>query len=200
MGAKWPQPSNRYVRGSKMGNGDSAIRLRIFFLVSALCLHVSWAMENQSFPKVDPAFWRMKVKTIANDSLQMDSLRGKYVLLNFWGEWCQKCQEEIPFLVRQEKKYARGGLKIVGFLKSQNPAKAKKLLKESGADWTQVELNPQVEEMFHIRKFPTNLLISPSGEIVMEGFSNHYQDFKKRLEAAGPAPEVKQNEISAPKK
>jgi thiol-disulfide isomerase/thioredoxin len=183
-----------------MGKGNSAIRLRIFGLGFALCLSASWAGENQSFPKVDPAFWRMKVKTVGNDSLRLESLRGKYVLLNFWGEWCQKCQEEIPFLVRQEKKYSRSGLEIVGFLKSQNPAKAKKLLKENGADWTQIELDPQVEEMFHIRKFPTNLLISPDGEIVMEGFSNHYQDFKRRLAASGPAPEVKQNEISAPKK
>ena len=183
-----------------MGKGNSTIRLRTFCLGLALYLYSSWAAENQSFPKVDPAFWRLKIKTIADDSLRLDSLRGKYVLLNFWGEWCQKCQEEIPFLVRQEKKYARTGFKIVGFLKSENRAKAKKLLKENGADWTQVELDPQVEEMFHIRKFPTNLLISPDGEIVMEGFSNHYQDFKKRLESSGPAPEVKQNEISAPKK
>lgn len=166
----------------------------------AFCLNVSFANPGDPYPKVDPAFWNLRLKTLGNDSIPMRSLKGKYLLLNFWGEWCPKCQEELPFLVRQKLKYSRNGLRIVGFLKSANLPKAKSLLKEKGADWTQIELNDPVERIFGIRKFPTNLLISPDGEIVMEGFSNHYQDFKKRMEALGPGSEVKTSEIPAPAK
>ncbi|MBW8889405.1 MAG: TlpA family protein disulfide reductase [Fibrobacteres bacterium] len=173
--------------------------MRLAFIL-AFCLASAPAMPSESFPKVDPVFWKLKLKTITDDSVPMASLQGRYLLLNFWGEWCAKCQEELPFLVRQEMKYSGSGLRIIGFLKTANMAKAKKLLKENGADWTQLQLDDQVERIFGIRKFPTNLLISPQGEIVMEGFSNHYQDFKKRLEASGSGSEVKKSEIPAPPK
>ena len=168
----------------------------LLMLVS--CLASAAAMPGESYPKVDPVFWKLKLKTIADDSVPMESLKGRYLLLNFWGEWCAKCQEELPFLVRQEMKYSGSGLRIVGFLKTENMAKAKKLLKENGADWTEIRLDDQVERIFGIRKFPTNLLISPQGEIVMEGFSNHYQDFKKRMQASGSGAEIKKSEIPAP--
>ena len=166
-------------------------------LILAVCLTSAAALPGEIHPKVDPGFWKLKLKTIAEDSVPMASLQGRYLLLNFWGEWCAKCQEELPFLARQEMKFSGGGLRIVGFLKTANLAKAKKLLKENGADWTQIPLDDQVEKMFAIRKYPTNLLISPQGEIVMDGFSNHYQDFKRRLEGSGAASEVKRSEIPA---
>jgi thiol-disulfide isomerase/thioredoxin len=167
-----------------------------FILGLTFCISLPFAAPGQSYPKVDPAFWGLKLKTIENDSIRMETLKGKYLLLNFWGEWCAKCQEELPFLVRQELKYSGNGLRIVGFLKAADPAKAKRLLKEKGADWTQIQLNDEVERIFGIRKFPTNLLISPEGDIVMEGFSNHYQDFKKRMAASGPGSEVTQSAIA----
>lgn len=170
------------------------------FLGVAALFGRSLAGPGEPFPKVDPAFWKLDLKTIDDQPIPGQSLKGKYLLLNFWGEWCAKCQEELPFLVRQELKYSKNGLRVVGFLKAADMAKAKKVLKENGADWTQIRLDDKVERIFGIRKFPTNLLISPEGEIVMEGFSNHYQDFRKRMEALGPGSEVKQSEIRPPTK
>jgi len=166
-----------------------------FVFVLLFSISLSHAAPGETFPQVDPAFWKLNLKTIANDPVPMESLKGKYLLLNFWGEWCAKCQEELPFLVRQELKYSKNGLRIVGFLKTGDLGKAEKLLKKNGADWTQIQLDEEVERIFRIRKFPTNLLISPQGEIVMDGFSNHFQDFKKRMEALGPASEIKKSDI-----
>src|SRR4051812_45405887 len=126
----------------------------------AFCLTSASPMPGETYPKVDPVFWKLKLKTIEDDSVPMESLKGRYLLLNFWGEWCAKCQEELPFLARQEMKYSGSGLRIVGFLKAADMAKAKKVLKENHADWTQIQLDDQVERLFAIRKFPTNLLIS----------------------------------------
>lgn len=154
--------------------------------------------DPKSFPKVAPSFWNMRFKTLAGDSVRMDSLRGKYVLLNFWGEWCPKCQEEIPFLARQDRKYSGRGLRIVGFLKSVDRAKAEKLLRANGAAWTQLESNDAVESLFGVGKFPTNLLLSPEGEIVMQGFSNHWQEYKRRMDALGGGSAIKQADISRP--
>jgi peroxiredoxin len=47
-------------------------------------------------------------------SLQLSSLRGKVVLLDFWATWCDPCREEIPHFVELQNKYADRGLQIVG--------------------------------------------------------------------------------------
>jgi peroxiredoxin len=48
------------------------------------------------------------------NSLQLSSLRGKVVLLDFWATWCDPCREEIPHFVELQNKYADRGLQIVG--------------------------------------------------------------------------------------
>lgn len=40
--------------------------------------------------------------------------KGKVVLVNFWATWCQPCNEEIPWLIDMNQKYAPKGLVILG--------------------------------------------------------------------------------------
>lgn len=40
--------------------------------------------------------------------------RGNVLVVNFWATWCAPCREEIPALMKVEKKYASNGLKVVG--------------------------------------------------------------------------------------
>lgn len=44
----------------------------------------------------------------------IEQWRGKVVVVNFWASWCPPCREEIPGLVRVQKKYAANGVQVVG--------------------------------------------------------------------------------------
>ena len=46
--------------------------------------------------------------------LDMDSLKNKVVLLQFWGTWCPHCKEMIPDLISLYEKYHASGLEIIG--------------------------------------------------------------------------------------
>jgi len=45
-------------------------------------------------------------------SVQIDSLKGRPAVVNFWATWCPPCREELPLLVKVHKRYG----KQVGFL------------------------------------------------------------------------------------
>ncbi|MFN2564132.1 MAG: TlpA family protein disulfide reductase [Gemmatimonadaceae bacterium] len=48
------------------------------------------------------------------DSVSLDALRGKPILLNVWATWCHPCRDEIPELQRIYERYRGRGLELVG--------------------------------------------------------------------------------------
>jgi cytochrome c-type biogenesis protein len=53
-------------------------------------------------------------KDLQGNNVQLASLKGKVVLVNFWGTWCAPCREEIPLLIGMQQKYASKGFTLVG--------------------------------------------------------------------------------------
>jgi thiol-disulfide isomerase/thioredoxin len=129
---------------------------------------------------VDSTFWSWNPVSLQGKKVDVGKFRGKYLLLDFWGEWCQKCREETPFLLKLRSKYPR--LQMLGIYRSDRPALTKQWAEEHRLDWPQVPITAAISDYFRIRKYPTNLLISPDGEIVMDGFSGHSQEFSRRMQ------------------
>jgi peroxiredoxin len=48
------------------------------------------------------------------DSVSLEALRGKPVLLNVWATWCRPCRDEIPELQRLYERYRDRGLEVIG--------------------------------------------------------------------------------------
>mgnify|MGYP006089375865 CR=1 FL=1 len=65
--------------------------------------------------------------TLANlegENISLNDLKGKVVLLNFWGTWCGPCKREIPDFISLSNKHKKNGLEIVGVtLSSGTPEK-----------------------------------------------------------------------------
>lgn len=161
----------------RFGNGS---KIRSLAWGTLFVLANAYAGENARPVVVDTTFWSWRPTSIQNQSIDLALLRGKYILLNFWGEWCATCREETPFLLKLRRSYPR--LAMVGVFKSYNLAQTRKWIDDNHLDWPQVPLPDSIASYFKIKKFPTNLLISPEGEIVMDGFSHHYRDFVRRME------------------
>ena len=52
--------------------------------------------------------------TIDGDSMSLDDLRGRVVLLNIWATWCHPCREELPLLQALHERHAADGLELIG--------------------------------------------------------------------------------------
>ena len=60
---------------------------------------------------------------LKGEKVSLSDLKGKVVLLNFWGTWCGPCKREIPDFVSLSKKHKKNGLEIIGVTLSSGPPK-----------------------------------------------------------------------------
>ena len=53
-------------------------------------------------------------QTLDGQSVGLAQYRGKVVLLNFWGTWCELCRSEIPDLIKLQRKYGSQRFTVLG--------------------------------------------------------------------------------------
>ena len=66
----------------------------------------------------------LRGQTLAGDQLALADLRGKVVVVNVWGSWCQPCRKEAPDLARAARETAPRGVRFVGIVTRDNPTAA----------------------------------------------------------------------------
>jgi peroxiredoxin len=104
--------------------------------------------------------------------LRLSSLKGKYVLVDFWASWCKPCRAENPNIVKAYLSYKDKGLDIVGVSLDQPGGKDAwlKAIKDDNLTWHQVSdlmfWDNAVAVQYNIKSIPYNLLLDPNGIIV----------------------------------
>ncbi|MDR3722431.1 MAG: TlpA disulfide reductase family protein [Candidatus Acidoferrales bacterium] len=53
-------------------------------------------------------------KDLQGKDVTLSSFKGKVVLVNFWGTWCEPCRGEIPILIAMQQKYGPQGFTLLG--------------------------------------------------------------------------------------
>lgn len=107
------------------------------------------------------------------EALSLRSLRGKYVLLDFWASWCGPCRRDNPNLVRIYNEYKDDNFTILGYsLDGGNNGLEKwtNAIQADGLTWPQISdlagWQSLATQLYGISSVPTNFLIDPNGVIV----------------------------------
>ncbi len=104
--------------------------------------------------------------------LSLSSLRGYYLLVDFWASWCGPCRYENPNLVTAYETYKNKGFAILGVSLDQPDGRAAwlKAIKEDKLNWYQVSdlqfWKNSVAVQYGINAIPQNLLLDPQGKII----------------------------------
>ena len=107
---------------------------------------------------------------------QLDQLRGRYVLMHFWGSWCGPCRSENPQLVAMYQRFGGDRFEIVSVGIEKDPARWERARGQDGLNWAWqlVEITPSlrffdspIANQFSVKKLPTLFLLNPEGEIVL---------------------------------
>lgn len=110
--------------------------------------------------------------TPAGDTVSLSSLRGRYVVLDFWASWCPDCRKDAPEIVRLHDMYKDRGVEFVGVSFDTDKNAWTKAVEKLGIKYTQVSQlkkwkTEQLSQDYHVKWIPSIYLIDPQGRVVL---------------------------------
>jgi thiol-disulfide isomerase/thioredoxin len=115
--------------------------------------------------------------------VDINSFKGKYVLIDFWASWCGPCRKAIPAIKELYSQYNTKGFEVLSVSVDTDVAAWRKAMSDENMPWSQV-LSPNKEKTlseFMIAGIPTLYLINREG-IIVEKYTGFSPKLKTQLE------------------
>lgn len=97
---------------------------------------LAWQVRRGGASEEEPAaLWEARFVRPEGGELAMASLRGRPLVLNFWGTWCPPCVKEMPELDQLQRQWGATGGRVVG-LAVDNPTAVREFLARRPVSYT----------------------------------------------------------------
>src|SRR6185295_17908443 len=110
-----------------------------------------------------PAF---SLKSPDGREVTLESLRGRIVILDFWGTWCVPCRNTMPVLERLHRKFQDRGVTILGVAVADKESDPTAFMKRFGYTYPLLLSGDPVAESYRAVMLPTLYLIGKDGRIL----------------------------------
>ncbi|MCD8296060.1 MAG: TlpA family protein disulfide reductase [Prevotella sp.] len=108
---------------------------------------------------------------IDGTSHTLASLRGNYVVLDFWASWCPDCRKDVPRMKELHEQYGNVAT-FVSISFDDNKDNWSKYVKENGMDWLHLsELKKwketEISKLYNIKWIPATYILDRNGDIIL---------------------------------
>lgn len=115
--------------------------------------------------------------------VSLSSLKGKYVLIDFWASWCGPCRQENPNVVKAYQKFKDKNFEIIGVSLDDKKEPWLKAIAADGLPWIHVSdlkgWKNAVAADYDVKAVPQNFLVGPDGIILAKNLRG--EDLEREL-------------------
>jgi peroxiredoxin len=123
-----------------------------------------------TIPKVGDTAPDIIMPDTEGKTFSLSSLKGKYVLVDFWASWCGPCRGENPNVVNAYNKYKDKNFTILGVSLDKDKAAWLEAIKKDGLAWKHIsdlkQWQSAAQKLYQFDGIPYNVLIDPQGKIL----------------------------------
>ena len=145
--------------------------------------------EMASAIKVGDAAPDFKLKTTQGKELALSELKGKWVIIDFWGSWCGWCIKDFPAM-KQFYAANKSKIEILGVNHNDTFDRWRAAVNGNGLTWINVH-NPEANTddndpvvLYGVTGFPTKVVVDPAGKIfdISVGYKkDYYSELLKKI-------------------
>lgn len=131
--------------------------------------------------------------------MDLSTLRGQVVLVNFWAIWCPPCVEELPSLQRLKEKRRARGLEILAVEVGDGPEQIRAFLADKQVNFpVLLDRHGKALGRWGVYAFPTTFLVDRQGRLRYAGFGAFAWDSPELLELLDPVLDEQDPEARGP--
>ena len=138
--------------------------------------------ESLSKTKIGNHMPDFEYLTNEGNPMKFSTLKGNYVIIDFWASWCGPCRKSMPKLQNLSQQYNAKGLDILSSSIDTDDKEWKKAVEEEARPWHQIITPDKNKTMsdFRIKGVPTLFLVDKDG-VIVEKFTGYNQRLEELL-------------------
>lgn len=194
----------------KLKNAPPVVRYNLGVVLMQLYRDEEGVAEVQQYMKLQPkgSYVGIAMKLVENprrarenfapdfsftsadgERITLEDLKGKVVMLDFWGTWCPPCVASVPELKNLYRRYSKEQFVLIGISSDFDEAKWRDFTGKNRMLWPQYrDTDRRILEAFSIRAFPTYIIIDHEGILRFQstgfGAANLDAAVKRQIRAA----------------
>ena len=153
---------------------NKILNILLVLLVIGYAVYYFYKQPKYINGEIAPPF---TAQMIDGSEFSLSDLKGKYVLLDFWGSWCGPCRQENPNIVKLFDKFNgktftdASGFEVVSVAIEKDENRMKSAILNDNLKWKyhipQLDrFNSPIVIQYGVKESPTKYLINPDGYIM----------------------------------